>query len=264
MVTKAPLSAVVVCCNEAKLLGQCLDSLRFCDEIIVVDLGSKDDSVKIAKQRKAKVIGHPWVPIGEMARAAGLKQAKYKWLLIVDPDEAVSEQLADDILEVISQSPNDVGVISVPWLNYVYGKVLKGTVWGGFERRKNLLMHKDRVRLNTRVHSGYFDLKSGYKVFDIPVKNHNFLLHFWLNDYREFLAKHRRYLKLEGEARYIRGERSSYRGIFWSPWRCFKECFLVKKGYRDGLVGFFLSMFWAWYTTDALIRLKREQVKREI
>jgi len=261
---KSPISAVVVCFNEEKLLGKCLASLQFCDEIVVIDLGSTDNSVEVASKLGAKVINHPWVPIGEMARPKALENTRHKWVLFIDPDEAVSPKLSSDIREVRNRNPNDVGVISVPWLNHVHGRVLRGTVWGGFERRKRLLMHRDRVKLNTLVHSDYFDLKPKYKVFDIPAKKNNFLIHYWLNDYRVFIAKHRRYLKLEPEARLAPGELASYRGVLLAPWRNFKESFLTKKGYKDGLRGFFLSLLWAWYNTDALIRLKREQIRRGV
>ncbi|HEY2074117.1 MAG TPA: glycosyltransferase, partial [Gaiellaceae bacterium] len=75
--------------NEGHLLGPCLDSIAFCDEIIVVDLESNDDTVAVAEAHGARVVRHPLVPIAEAARVTVAPQARHDWLLVVDPDEEV-------------------------------------------------------------------------------------------------------------------------------------------------------------------------------
>ncbi|HVE80876.1 MAG TPA: glycosyltransferase family 2 protein [Candidatus Dormibacteraeota bacterium] len=256
---KLPISVIVVCYNEAKMLRRCLESVDFCDEKIVVDLDSGDTSAAIAGQMGAKVINHPWVPIGEMARAKAVKQAKHDWLLITDPDEEISPPLAANIKKIIQENPKTVGIIRVPLRNFVKGRFLRGTVWGGLKKRKRLIMHRERAEINPQVHSEFFTLKPGYEVYEIPKQKGNFLNHYWISDWSSFFDKHRRYLKLEGEARYIRGERFSWLRLLATAPIEFWSCLVGHRGYRDGILGVFLSCFWVWYNFMSLLALRRYQ-----
>lgn len=257
---KANISAIVVAHNEAALLPRCLKSLDFCAEIIVIDLKSKDNSAQVAKQLGAKVITHPWVPIGEMAREAGLRKAKSDWLLIIDPDEEITPTLASDITKATKNS-DTAGIISVPWFNYFKSKPLKGTVWGGYNRRKRILMHKKRAYLVSKVHADFFTIRDGYTIEHIAVNKEqdNWLNHSWIRSWSEFQEKHTRYLRLEGEARYTRGDRFRYRQLIKViPYR-FWESYIIAKGYRDGLLGLGLSLLWVWYNFMSLLSLRNYQ-----
>jgi glycosyltransferase involved in cell wall biosynthesis len=94
------LSAIVITRNEARNVAACLDSVAFCDERIVVDCGSEDDTVKIAEAAGAIVVTHPWAGFGAQKNFA-LSRARGDWVLSIDADERVSAPLAAEILSTI-------------------------------------------------------------------------------------------------------------------------------------------------------------------
>lgn len=257
--TKLPLSALVVCLNEAKALRKCLASIDFCDEIVVYDLGSRDNSVTVAKSMGAKVKVHKPVAHAELIYAKELNRLQHDWVLVTDPDEEIDEAFRQELVDGFSELPKDTAVVRAPMQYYFKHRPLKGTIWGGITNRQ-LLVHRKRAHFRPLVNTP-ITIKKGSSLFYWPYKN-GLIHHYWMSSYREFFAKHRRYLKKEAHARYNRGERVGYIGIFLSPWRSFYDSFFEKKGYMDGLTGLFLSMFWAWYNSSALIRLKRYQLRK--
>src|SRR5471030_793020 len=100
------LSAIVITKNEAANIAACLDSVAFCDERIVVDSGSNDDTVKIAATAGAKVMTHAWAGFGAQKNFA-LSQARGAWVLSIDADERVPAPLAAEILSTIGSAAAD-------------------------------------------------------------------------------------------------------------------------------------------------------------
>src|SRR5215831_1380703 len=94
------LSAIIITRNEARNIAACLESLAFCDERIVVDSGSDDDTGEIAEAAGATVVTHPWAGFGAQKNFA-LSQARGDWVLSIDADERVSAALAAEILSTI-------------------------------------------------------------------------------------------------------------------------------------------------------------------
>ncbi|WP_224998854.1 glycosyltransferase [Cesiribacter sp. SM1] len=259
---KLPISALVVSLNEGKLLGDCLDSIYFCDEIVLVDLGSSDNSVQLAQSKGVQVIHHEVVPVVEIIRAKYYQQLEHDWILCIDPDEAIDKELRLDIERLFERGiARNVGVLHVPWQFYLAGKPLKGTIWGGI-KEKRLIFHKDRVQLNSYVHNGLI-LKEGYTELSITYRNTNVLHHYWMQNVKQLIEKHRRYLALEGPTRYALGHRTTLRQLAIHPFLAFKLSFLDKEGYRDKISGFLLSLFWMWYSTASLDRLYRIQLREE-
>lgn len=97
------ISAVVICENEAHIIGKCLESLRFCDEIVVVDGGSRDQTIAIAETAGARIIRHPSSAHGiHYNKNLGATEAAGEWILSIDADEVVPKELADEIRAVIT------------------------------------------------------------------------------------------------------------------------------------------------------------------
>jgi hypothetical protein len=82
-----------------------------------------------------------------------------------------------------------------------------------------------------------------------------------MQGYRPLISKHRRYLKKEGAARYAQGQRTGVRRLLLVPLRAFRQAYIRQAGYRDGLLGLGLSIFWAWYQTAAELALRRHQAQ---
>ncbi len=142
MNSKLPISCIIVNYNEGQRLAACLQSVAFCNEIILVDLGSTDHSLDIARTLNCRVFSHPKVLIGEMARAAYIQEAKYDWILCADPDEVLDELLIKDIFSFHHQYANlpETASFAFPWQFYYRGNRLNGTVWGNYQRKSRFFI----------------------------------------------------------------------------------------------------------------------------
>jgi glycosyltransferase involved in cell wall biosynthesis len=109
----------VVCRNEADRLAACLDSLRWVDELVVLDLESEDGSRDLARRAGARVIAHPPVPIVETVRNVAADAATGEWALVVDPDERVSAGLARELRRLAAR--DDVDAVVLPRMNLDFG-----------------------------------------------------------------------------------------------------------------------------------------------
>jgi glycosyltransferase involved in cell wall biosynthesis len=256
-----PVTAIIASRNEATLLEQRLAELAGCDEIIVIDLESSDRTAAVATAAGARVVPHPLVPIAELARVAVAKQARNDWLLLVDPDEEIPSTLMDASAAFLREPPpDDVGVAYAPWIFLFRGRPLRGTVWG-VGGHKPFLVRRDAVELATSVHT-ILSLRTGFRHVILDPGPGNPIRHHWVSGYRDWLRKHRRYLRLEGSSRADKGLVTGYRRLLRLPWTSFKECFLARRGYLDGGRGLLLSLLWAWYSTAAELALLRELERR--
>lgn len=255
-----PITAIVGSHNEAELLERCLPGLAFCDEVIVIDIDSRDETAEVARRCGARVIRHPWVPIAERARLELVGEAKHDWLLFLDPDEVLPAPLATQLGDLLPTLAADVAVVDCPWQFYFRGQPLRGTVWGGITRKRTLA-RRGAAELRPTVHGGT-RVPAGYDAQAIPYSGENAIAHYWAPGYRQLIAKHWRYLKLEGRDRYEHGMVTGYRDITSTPWRAFRESLITRAGYRDGTTGVALSLLWAGYSTGAKIALLYE-LRRE-
>ncbi len=252
----APVTAMIGSHNEARLLQRCLPSVAFCDEVIVIDIDSHDRTATIAAEHGARVLRHEWVPIAERARLDLVGEAKHDWLLFLDPDEVLPPTLAMQIAALLPSLESDVGVVDCPWQFYFRGKPVQGTIWGGITRKRTLA-RRGAADLRPTVHSGT-RLLPGYRAREIPFSGDNAIAHYWAPGYRALIAKHWRYLKLEGQDRHDQGMITGYRDILRTPWPAFYESFVIRRGGRDGMTGFALSLVWSAYSTGAKLALLRE------
>lgn len=113
---KLPISAVVVSCNEAHLLEPCLQSLSFCEEIILIDLESLDDSLTVAQKYATRCLSLPKVPVVEQIRKQIAHETTFDWILFIDPDERIDYELSIQLKSVFINISPAIKAISVPWI----------------------------------------------------------------------------------------------------------------------------------------------------
>lgn len=240
--------------NEARLLERCLPTIApHCDELLVIDIASTDDTVAVAERHGARVLRHEWVPIAERARLDLVDEAEHEWLLFLDPDEAFSPVLADQLATLLPSLGPQVGVVDCPWQFYFKGKPLEGTVWGGISRKRTLA-RRGAAELRGTVHSGT-KAAAGHTIADVEYSGDNAIAHYWGTGWRSLVSKHWRYLHLEGPDRRAQGLVTGLRDIVGTPLPAFWNSFVRRRGYRDGLTGFLLSLLWAAYATGAKVVL---------
>lgn len=260
---KLPISAFIISKNEGHLLESCIKSIFFCDEIIVVDLESTDNTVEIAKRYGAKVLTIPTMPIGEMIYHKHIYITKYNWVLMTDPDEVTTTDLANDTQNIFHSINKNckMGAVFVPIIYFFKSSPLRGTSWGGVKSRA-FLFHKERIIIRPIVHTG-IALKEGFLSHYIAHNGKNHINHYWMTGYGQIFEKHLRYLKNEGKSRFDRGYTTTIMQILITPLRQFRNSFVYAKGFKDGFVGLFLSLFRAWYFTAANIELYKYQTKNK-
>jgi glycosyltransferase involved in cell wall biosynthesis len=245
-------TAVVVVFNEADRLGQALESIRFVRELIVVDLGSTDGSLDIARRYNARILTHERPLYPNLPRQYGIRHATHEWIVTIDPDEDFPAHELPKIEAVIRDKP-EVSGMRLPWQFYFAGRPLTTTVWGNPNNRKVAVVHRDRIRTTPYVHTEYVvdEHVHTFRRGEIdPVK------HYWMRGWRDFLDKHRRYLQAEGERRYAAGDRFSCRFFIAETWRTIQRD-LFKFRAITSPRGLMLTGFHAWYVVRSLLDLRR-------
>ena len=238
------MSAVVLTRNEEVHLPDCLASLQWCDEVLVLDSFSTDRTVEIARLCGAAVVQRPFVNFGDQRNAA-LDLIQSEWVFFVDADERVSAELAAEVGAAIRLPEYDGWW--VPTKSSFFGKWLSH---GGFYPDYHL-------RLAKKKSLRYDPLQ---KVHEIPTLNgragylKNPLLHLCYQSLGELKVAKARYAALLAEIHFEKGIKPSYH-LLAAPILTFFEQLIVKKGYRDGWAGWLISVLWSYYAFDEYRRL---------
>jgi glycosyltransferase involved in cell wall biosynthesis len=222
-----PLTLVVITRDAGAQLHDCLASAAFAAEAIVVDSGSRDDTVEIARRMGARVISHEWLGFGRQKNFA-VAQAAHDWVLCLDADEQVSSALHQSLRDVIAR-PQHVAY-AMPRRNRFLGRWLAHGE--GYPDWSVRLFDRRRARWSDdAVHEHVLADGSVGRV-------EGDLLHASGESLDAYLAKQNRYTTLQAEAMYARGERFSVIRLVLSPSLRFARFYLLRAGFLDGLAGF--------------------------
>ena len=223
---RPPLSAILITHNAASQLPACLDSLDFCDEIVVVDSGSLDGCVDIAQQRGARVIQSEWRGFGVQKQFA-VAQASHDWVLCIDADERISEDLRDSIVQSLA-APGRMAY-RFPRCNRFLGRYLRhGEGYPDWS-----------LRLFDRRHARWSDDAVHEKVLtQVEVGSLNGdLLHDSAETLNAYLAKQDRYTTLAAQQAHAAGQRAHLGHLLLSPLLRFIKFYLLRLGCLDGVPG---------------------------
>ena len=224
---KLPLTVAVITRNAGTQLGACLASVSFAGETLVVDSGSTDDTIEVAKHHGARVETSEWLGFGRQKQhAVGL--ARNDWVLCLDADERVSEGLADSIREAMAG--RRFHAYRMPRRNRFLGRWLAhGEGYPDWSLR---LFHRAHASWsNDEVHEAVLTtVEVGRLSGD--------LLHESADDIATYLAKQNRYTTLHAEALYGQGVRAGYWRLLASPLARFFKFYFLRLGVLDGGPGF--------------------------
>jgi len=246
------ISAIILTKNVESLLADCIDSVSFCDEVIVIDDGSTDRSVDLAQHLGAKVFTLISRSFAER-RNYGLKQAKGKWVFYIDADERVSKELAEDIQEkVSSKNLNDPVAYRVSRKNFYLGK----HEWPNIEKLERLFKKSALTEWKGEVH------ESPVVTGEIG-KLKGYLSHYTHQDLTSMVAKTIQWSKIEAELR-IRADHP--RMTWWRFFRvmltAFYDSYIKQKGYKVGTAGLIESMYQSFSMFITYARLWEMQQKK--
>ncbi|MBX9400630.1 glycosyltransferase family 2 protein [Lysobacter sp. BMK333-48F3] len=241
------LSATVIACDEADRIGDCLASLAFCDEILVVDSGSRDATVEIARGFGARVLHRPFDGFRSQKQYA-VEQAAHDWVLCVDADERIDERLRAAI-----ERARDGGFAAAA--GYRFAR--RSEYFGRYLRHGNAYPDR-KLRLFDRRRGGWRgdrEVHESASVDGAVATLRGDLLHRPFRSFEHQLAKGRRYAQMMAEHDHARGKRASLARLVLSPaWR-FWRGYLLRGGFLDGWPGLVYAYVTAYTARQKTIRL---------
>lgn len=226
------VSAVIITHNEEHNLPAALESVKWADEIIVVDSMSTDRTIEVARQYTDKIYQQPWPGYVEQKNFA-ISKAQHEWIFSIDADERVSNELRLEI-EAWRQAEHSLNGYFIPRKSYFLGRWIKHTSW--YPDEKLRLFHRDHGRWEGgRVHeSVYVAGKTGHFRGE--------LLHYSYRKISDYLARLELYSNLAAEDYLERGKKISFFTLMLNPVFNFIKNYLVKQGFRDGTPGLIISI----------------------
>lgn len=226
------LGAVVISYNEEENIARCLESLSFCDEIVVVDAKSTDKTVEIAKKYTPKIHVKPWKGYVEQKNEA-VSLCSCDWVLSLDVDEVVSSELKSEIIHVLT-SPSSYSGFSIPRKTMHFGRWIK---YGGWY--PNLLVRLFRKSEGRWVGG---ELHERWETKGTVGRLRNDLIHFSFRNLADQVARNNRYSSLGAEKLMNRGVKFSLYKMITKTVSKFIETYMLKRGFLDGYPGFIISV----------------------
>ena len=223
---KRKLSVTIITLNEEQDLRRCLDSLEgLADEVVVVDSGSTDKTVEIAKKYKAKVFHNKFVNYADQKNYA-LSKTTSEWVLSVDADEVVSSDLSEEISLLLQKKDIKFSAFTIPRRNVIFKKEIKYTRWQPELDRHVWLWKKNLGKWVGDVHEEVSVEGSVGKLSAVKI-------HYQYETIREFLVMVNKYTELEAREGIAKGRRFSYFQFVFQPVYNFSVRYFYRLGYLD-------------------------------
>jgi glycosyltransferase involved in cell wall biosynthesis len=231
------LSVIVIALNQEGNIVPCLETVRWADEIVVVDSGSRDRTLELARGFTDRIFTIGWPGFGA-AKNFALDQARGDWIFSLDTDERVPETLRDEIISTV-QGKSPYAGFRVPRKNYFGGRWVRYLGW--YPDYTLRLFRKDSGRFRERaVHEEV--------VVDGPVGVlQTSLDHYSYTDVSEYLARQDRYARLAAEELLKEGRRPRAGELFWRPASHFLKLYLLRLGFLEGRLGYTLALLGSLY-----------------
>ena len=240
------ISVIVITKNEERNIADCLKSVAWADDIVVVDSQSTDRTVELARQFTPHIVVTPWMGYGA-AKNFALEKARHEWVLWLDADERVSPELAREIQDVISESADASAVYEIARKAYFLGKWIRHCGWyPGYVVR--LFRKSSAAFSNEKVHE-----RLEYSGEAGRLKNH--LLHYTDDNLYHYFSKFNRYTSLA--AADVMGSRREFSltDLLVRPPFLFFKMYVLRLGFLDGMHGLILSLASASYVFTKYAKL---------
>lgn len=244
------ISAVVITKDEECNIKECLESITWADEIIIIDSQSKDKTIETASAFTGNIYSVNTFNFSEK-RIFSLGKTANDWVLFIDADERVTPELAIEI-QLLTPEENVYGYY-IGRRNYCFGKWLKHS--GVYPDRHIRLFNKNYASITRRlVHEGVnINGKTGL------LKNE--FLHFSYRDLTQMIDKINIYSTLEAEEKLANNKQISKAGVFSHAISAFLRVYISRKGFKDGTGGFFISFCFSMVSFLSHLKLLKLQGK---
>lgn len=234
------LSVFVMAYNEKDKIKDCLESVKWADEIVVMDSFSTDGTVEICRQYTDKIVQKEFVGFGKLRNIA-VDACSHDWILSVDADERVTDELREEVLALLAKGP-DADAYHVPRKSHFMGYWIRHCGWYP-DYRQPQFFNRTKMRYREQlVHEGY-ELNGRLSY----LKGH--ALQFPFLNLDQFLKKMDRYSTLRAVEMHRQGKQFRLHNIIVNPLAMFFRMYVAKLGFLDGAVGLILSLLYGYYYT---------------
>jgi glycosyltransferase involved in cell wall biosynthesis len=228
--SRLPLSVMVTTLDEADNLPDCLHSVRWADDVLVVDSGSRDGTVEIARRAGARVVVHPYESAARQKNWA-LPQLRHPWVLILDADERVPADLAAEITGVVrADGPLDGYFLRRQ--SFFLGRAIRHCGWD-----------RDEVLRFFRAGRGRYDDRLVHETLQLDGRSGRLrtpLLHYTYRSFSDYLERLDRYTARGAADLRAAGRRPSWAALLLRPPARFLRMYILQLGFLDGVHGLLL------------------------
>ena len=240
------LTVTVITRNEAANIEGALESVKWADEIVVVDSHSADETVALAQKYNARIVIHDWAGYSAQRNYAA-EIASNDWILALDADERVPTELAVEIQRIMREGSVHGGY-RMPRISYYLGRWIRGTDW---YPDYQLRLYDRRVgRFNgKRVH------ESVELTYGRPGQLRHDLQHYPYRDISDHVTSIDHYTTLAAEEWFAEGRRTNAIEFAVHPPVAFLRNYVARRGFRDGAAGFLISILNSYYVFLKVLKL---------
>ena len=248
-----PISGCVICYQEADRIADCVRSLSFCDEVVVVDSGSTDGTPRIAAELGARVIANAPFPGHREQKQFAVEQAAHRWVLCLDADERITPPLQQRI-EALAAQGLAGAAYEMPRHNHYLGRIVRGGLF--WPDRKVRLFDRQQARWGGTNPHDHVEVRDGGDVTRLEEG----IEHLSYRDFRHHLRTIDSFTAIAARELGAVGRRANPFDLLVRPPAVFVKSLLLKRGFRDGWRGVVIAAMAAytdWKKYWRLLRLPR-------
>jgi glycosyltransferase involved in cell wall biosynthesis len=240
------ISGCIITFNEEDRIRECIASLDFCDEVVVVDSHSVDKTREVAQACGARVIERDW-PGHVAQKEFTIRQAEHDWILSLDADERISDELRVEVLNLRNEGFPKMAGWRMPRLSYYMGRWVTHGTW---TPDYNLRLFDRR-----RGHWGGFDPHDKVEI-DGPMGTlKGRILHYPYRTLEEHLSTIDKYTTIRAAGMDARGKKASILNLIFNPWVRFIKYYFIKRAFLDGWHGLVMAYLASQYVRNKYIKL---------
>ena len=242
------LSVLLPTYNEEKNVEACLESVKWADEILVVDSYSTDGTVEIAQKFGARVIQHEYINSAKQKNWA-IPQCLHDWVVQIDADERVTPELQTELQQVLQNPPKEVDGYIGPTNNHIFGQ----WIWTYPDPRLRLF-RRDKGRFQDREVDARVVVPGKVEYLRYPV------LHYGLESISQKLGSLDRYTRYELDEREKQGRKYSWFNIVFRPFATFLHSYFYKRTFLFGVRGLIVAAYRADFVFWTYVKLWEKEV----
>jgi (heptosyl)LPS beta-1,4-glucosyltransferase len=240
------LSVTLITLNEELHIRDCLESVRFADEIILVDSGSRDRTLSIAGEFKVRIFQEPWKGFAGQKNSAQEK-AQGPWILNIDADERVTSGLRSEIVHTLNREDRCAG-FRIPRRNYFCGQWIRHGGW--YPNCQVRLYRKEAGKFVPREVHEQVEVAGPVGTLSAPLE------HYTYHSISDYLQRMDRYADLSARQYLKEGRKVSWPEILFRSFFTFNKMWVLQRGFLDGANGLVLAALYSFYTFTKYAKLK--------